>query len=84
MRLNECYYYQYDGDNEQTTARRGHNERQTIPSTMRATVDGDAKRGRRYSSDESAVAQQSITDLDQSDYLQGYGTSAPMKPGRRL
>lgn len=56
-------------------------ERQKMSSNMRATVDGDARRSRRHSSDESAAAQKSITDLDPSEYLQGYQTSAPMKPG---
>jgi len=56
--------------------------REKLPSNMRATVDGNARRSRRYSSDESAANDQSLTELDQSDYLKGYQTSAAMKPGR--
>ena len=39
-------------------------------------MDGDARRSRRYSSDES------MTELDTSDYLGEYQQSTPMQPGR--
>lgn len=43
-------------------------------------MDGDARRSRRYSSDESGGG--SVTELDTSDYLGEYQQSTPMQPGR--
>lgn len=45
---------------------------------MRATVDGNARRSRRYSSDESA-AQQDDSEIE--TYLDKYQQSTPMRPG---
>lgn len=47
---------------------------------LRATVDGDARRNRRHSSDESAGGG-SVTELDRSRYLQQYQRTTPMQPG---
>ena len=47
-----------------------------------ATVDGDARRSRRYSSDESTVGGGSVTELDRTEYLTGYQQSTPMQPGK--
>ena len=46
---------------------------------LRATVDGDARRERRYESTATAI---SVDDLNHSDYLQQYQHSTPMQPGR--
>ena len=42
-------------------------------------MDGNARRSRRYSSDESGG---SVTELDPSEYLDNYQQSTPMQPGR--
>ena len=49
---------------------------------LRATVDGDAKRNRRHSSDESAGGG-SVTEIDPSRYLGSYKHSTPMQPGQQ-
>ena len=64
---------QYMGDTENTQHRM-----QTSP--FRATVDGDARRGRRCSSEESAG---SVQNMDHSEYLKGYQESTPMAPGQQ-
>ena len=61
---------QYDGDVEQSSSKKGG---------LRATVDGDAKRNRRHSSDESGG---SVTELDTSRYLRSYQQASPMQPGK--
>lgn len=71
---------QYDGDTENSLPRLA-TERPEVPFNLRATVDGDARRSRRHSTDESAVATQSVQDMDHSEYLQGYQSSTPMQPG---
>lgn len=60
----------YDGDSEQT-------QRKT---NVRATVDGNARRARRYSSDESAAPQ----DSEMETYLDQYQQSTPMRPGTEI
>lgn len=74
---------QYDGDTEHSQPH-PPGERGEVPFNLRATVDGDARRGRRYSSDESAVGDQSVTEMDQTEYLKGYQSSTPMQPGNNL
>ena len=64
---------QYEGDVEQSSIKRGG-------QALRATVDGDAKRTRRHSSDESAGGG-SVRELDASRYLDSYQKSTPMQPG---
>ena len=64
---------QYEGDIEQSSQNRGG-------QGLRATVDGDAKRTRRHSSDESAGGG-SVRELDASRYLGSYQQSTPMQPG---
>ena len=70
--MHDCIV-QYDGDVEQSSLKRGEQR-------LRATVDGDAKRNRRHSSDESAGGG-SVTELDTSKYLRSYQQSTPMQPG---
>ena len=74
---------QYDGDTERTLPRPS-GERPEVPFNLRATVDGDARRGRRQSSDESAIGTLSDKDMDHSEYLKGYQSSTPMQPGRLI
>ena len=69
-----CSTQQYDGDNERT--QRGV-PRVSKGGPVRATVDGNARRQRRYSSDESAAAE-SATEME--NYLDQYQQS-PMQPG---
>jgi len=64
----------YDGDTE--TTGRGGPPRPGGP--VRATVDGNARRQRRYSSDESA-APESANEME--SYLEQYQQTAPMRPG---
>lgn len=71
------YPTQYDGDSEPTP----HQTTLQRHTPMRATVDGDARRNRRHSSDES-VGGGSVTELDHSEYLRRYQQSTPMQPGR--
>ena len=76
----DCYEFvptQYDGDSEPTP----HQTSLQRHAPMRATVDGDARRNRRHSSDES-VGGGSVTELDHSEYLRRYQQSTPMQPGR--
>ncbi len=64
----------YDGDNELQPA--------AGKTNVRATVDGNARRSRRYSSDESAAAQQDDSEME--TYLDQYQQSTPMRPGMLL
>lgn len=77
------FFFQYDGDTEHTLPR-PPGERPEVPFNLRATVDGDARRGRRQSSDESAVGGQSVIDMDHSEYLKGYQSSTPLQPGTSM
>ena len=67
---------QYEGDAEQMSSRKAT----PVGNPLRATVDGDARRLRRRSSDESPGGG-SVTELDPSNYLGAYQKSTPMQPG---
>ena len=77
MSLKISILLQYDGDTEHTLPRPPA-EKPDVPFNLRATVDGDARRGRRHSSDEVITTG---TEMDHSEYLQGYQSSTPMQPG---